>query len=159
VTGLRWEQVDLQRRTAWVAAEDAKGDQGLHISLNELAVEVLLRQRGKHPERVFTYNGRPIAWANTIGWRSALKRAGIHSFRWHDLRHTWASWLVQNGTPLYDLQEADGSRPKSCGATRISRRRTWRNMPPSLLPCCTTQTRRSGTAADSKKGLRTTVTP
>lgn len=31
-------------------------------------------------------------------------------FRWHDLRHTWASWLIQNGTPLYDLQEMGGRK-------------------------------------------------
>jgi integrase len=54
---------------------------------------------------VFTYRGRPIAWANTRAWREALKRAGIVDFRWHDIRHTWASWLVQNGTPLFVVQE------------------------------------------------------
>jgi integrase len=108
VTGLRWAQVDLERRTAWVAAEDAKGGEDLHVSLSELALEVLRRQLGRHPERVFTYRGRPISWANTRGWRAALQRAGIADFRWHDLRHTWASWLVQHGTPLYDLQEMGG---------------------------------------------------
>ena len=52
--------------------------------------------------------GEPIAYANTRGWREALKRAGIADFRWHDLRHTWASWHAQNGTPLYVLQEMGG---------------------------------------------------
>jgi integrase len=108
VTGLRWSQVDLARRTAWVHGEDAKNGDDLHVSLNDLAIEVLERQRGKHPEHVFTYQGKPIRWPNTRGWRAALVRAGIENFRWHDLRHTWASWLVQHGTPLYDLQEMGG---------------------------------------------------
>lgn len=69
---------------------------------------MLQRQRGKHLEYVFTYRDKPIRWPNTRGWRSALVRAGIENFRWHDLRHTWASWLVQHGTPLYDLQEMGG---------------------------------------------------
>ena len=46
-------------------------------------------------------------------WRKALKRVGIENFRWHDLRHTWASWLVQNGTPLYELQEMGGWKSAS----------------------------------------------
>jgi integrase len=42
---------------------------------------------------------------NTNAWRNALKRTGITNFRWH--RHTWASWLIQIGTPLYDRQDMD----------------------------------------------------
>jgi integrase len=49
--------------------------------------------------------GKPVRQVNTKAWRASLKRVGIEDFRWHDLRHTWASWHVQAGTPLYVLQE------------------------------------------------------
>ena len=105
VIGLEWSQVDLDRRIAWIYGDQAKGGYDIHVPLNAMALEVLTRQVGKHPTRVFTYMGKPIAWANTRAWREALKRAGIEDFRWHDLRHTWASWPAQHGTPLYVLQE------------------------------------------------------
>ena len=108
VVRLEWSQVDLERGTCWVPGDEAKGGEDLHVSLSEVALAVLQRQRGKHERFVFTYRGKPIRQVNTRGWRAALRRAGIKDFRWHDLRHTWASWLVQNGTPLYDLQEMAG---------------------------------------------------
>jgi integrase len=108
VVKLEWPQVDLKRNAAWIHADQAKGRKDIHVSLNSVALEVLARQVGKHPVRVFTYKGKPLAWANTRGWREALKRAGIEDFRWHDLRHTWASWHAQNGTPMHVLQEMGG---------------------------------------------------
>jgi integrase len=57
---------------------------------------------------VFTYKGKPVFQLNTRAWYNALKRAGIENFRWHDLRHVWASNHVQLGTPLFALQELAG---------------------------------------------------
>ncbi|MEW8013938.1 MAG: tyrosine-type recombinase/integrase [Candidatus Sedimenticola endophacoides] len=69
---------------------------------------VLRQQVGKHSSRVFTYKGKPVTKANNHAWRKALARSWIENFRWHDLRHTWASWHVQQGTPLHVLQELGG---------------------------------------------------
>ncbi|MBC8745213.1 integrase [Paraburkholderia sp. WC7.3g] len=55
-----------------------------------------------------TFRGRPIVNANTRSWRNALQEVGIGNFRWHDRRHCWASWLVQNGAPLYAVRGLGG---------------------------------------------------
>ena len=105
VTELEWSQVDLGRRVAWIHPDQAKARKAIGIPLNPEAMVVLRAQQGKHPARVFTYKGEPVKEVNTKAWKKALERAGIKDFRWHDLRHTWASWHVQAGTPLHVLQE------------------------------------------------------
>ena len=110
VLGLEWSHVNLDTGHAWVGAAQSKNRRPIAVPLNTNAVEVLRRQLGKHPERVFTYRGRPISWGNTRAWREALKRVGIENFRWHDLRHTWASWHRQSGTPTHELQRLGGWR-------------------------------------------------
>lgn len=136
VTGLEWSQVDMSRHVAWVHADQAKDGKSIGVPLNKDAVSVPERQIGNHETRDFTRRGKPIRNANTKDWRRALDRAGIHpyfppasdlprkygkqyptrplveylfdDFRWHDLRHTWASWHFQGGTPLHVLQELGG---------------------------------------------------
>ena len=108
VTQLQWSQVDLGQRRAWIHADQSKNRRALAVPLNQDAVEVLRSEFGKHELYVFTYQGQPVTRANNRAWRKALVRAGIEDFRWHDLRHTWASWHVQNGTPLEVLKELGG---------------------------------------------------
>jgi integrase len=108
VTGLQWTQVDLVRRLAWVHADQAKARKAIAVPLNSEAVLIVRKWLGRHPTHVFSYRGKPITQVSTKTWYAALKRAGIEDFRWHDLRHTWASWHVQNGTPLFALQEMGG---------------------------------------------------
>lgn len=105
---LEWPQVNLEQAHMWVNASQSKNRKPISVPLNDEALAVLLRQVGKHPVRVFTYAGKPIANANTRAWRNALKRAGIEDFRWHDLRHTWASWHRMQGTPTHELQQLGG---------------------------------------------------
>lgn len=71
----------------------------------------------------------------TAAWYKALKRCAIDDFRWHDLRHTWASWHVQSGTPLNVLQELGGAGKvrKWLGAMLISRHPIWLFLPIGYL--------------------------
>jgi len=109
VSFLQWEQVDMARRVAWIHPDQAKAGRAIGVPLNESAVAVLRRRLGQDRAHVFTYEGKPVARCSTKAWKSALARAGIErTFRWHDLRHTWASWHVQCGTSLKELMELGG---------------------------------------------------
>jgi integrase len=108
VTYLRWDQVDVGRGMAWIHADQSKSRKAIAIPLNGDAIAILSRRVGHHPEFVFTYKGKPVARTTTKAWQHALARAGIEDFRWHDLRHTWASWHVQQGTSLQELMELGG---------------------------------------------------
>ncbi|MBD2859960.1 tyrosine-type recombinase/integrase [Spongiibacter sp. KMU-158] len=105
---LRWDQVDLSRQVAWIHADESKSGKAIAVPLNADAMAVLSERKRKHPVYVFTYKGNPVERTSTKAWAAAKKRAGIEDFRWHDLRHTWASWHVQSGTRLQELQELGG---------------------------------------------------
>jgi len=108
ILDLTWDRVDTARRIATIQHGDTKNGDALGVPLNDVALGVLARQRGKHKTHVFTWRGRPLRNANNKTWRAALKACGIEDFRWHDLRHTWASWLRQNDVPTWVLQELGG---------------------------------------------------
>ena len=125
VLGLAWDQVDLERRIAWVDAINTKANKTITVPLNDVAVAVLQSQLGQHKDFVFTYKGRPISEIKTA-FQKACVRAGLGEFtvepahnkggiskrytglRWHDLRHTFASWHAQNGTPMHVIKELGG---------------------------------------------------
>jgi len=110
VLRLEWGQINLEQRHAWIHGWQSKNRRPISVPLNDAAVAVLERQKGKHPTRVFTYRGKPLNQANTRAWQAARQRAGIEDFRWHDLRHTWATWQRQAGTPTHELQRLGGWR-------------------------------------------------
>lgn len=108
VTGLQWSQIDLKRGMAWVHPDQSKTRRAIAVPLNGDAMRVLLLCKGRHPSYVFASRGDGRVTISPALWKKALLNAGIGDFRWHDLRHTWASWHVQNGTPLNVLQELGG---------------------------------------------------
>lgn len=104
---LEWRRVDFPRRVAWLDPGTTKNGEGRGIPLNRDAVLALRAQQGKHARWCFTWQGARLG---SIGkaWTRALARAGIEEFRFHDLRHTWASWHVMHGTSLPELMELGG---------------------------------------------------
>jgi integrase len=93
-----------------VPSGQMKGAKTFGFPLSPEAVRVLrgarlLRPRG---ERVFQYDGKPIENFNTKAFKKAAERAGGSGLRWHDLRHTGASWAVQNGVTLQELMALGG---------------------------------------------------
>lgn len=127
VTGLLWQNVDLERRIAWVWAEDAKGKRHLSVPLNDTAIRILLEAKSckKHGHRrlCFTYYGAAVEQPANSAWFKAIERAKEmgaeipEEFTWHCLRHTWATWHVMGlmsadgrPTPLEVLQKLGGWR-------------------------------------------------
>ncbi|MDO8458679.1 MAG: site-specific integrase [Burkholderiaceae bacterium] len=113
VTRLQWKEISLERRHLFVRADQHKNGKAHSVPLNDTVLEVLGRRKGDHPTHVFTYEGKPIAQVNTKAWRAALVRAGIDDFRWHDLRHTFATWHREAGTPTHELQRLGGWKTQS----------------------------------------------
>ena len=108
VCRLEWSQIDLKREVAWIHPDQAKAKKAIAVPLNQGALSVINSVMGVHEIFVFTYKGSPVWQVNTKAWRKAVKAAGLKNFRWHDLRHTWASWHIQAGTPMNVLQELGG---------------------------------------------------
>lgn len=108
---LKWARVDIDQAKLTVAPADAKAGRGIGIPLSRDAVRVLEEQSGRHPEYVFTdHRDRAPVRSIKTAWLKAVARAGLDGFRFHDLRHTWASWHTLSGTPAIILKELGGWR-------------------------------------------------
>ena len=97
VAGLKWTVVDLDRRLVTYAGEDMKNAFPLGVPLNDTAVKLIEAEKGKHPVYVFSHKGGPVNGLNGAAFKRACKAAGLENFRFHDIRHTWASLLKQRG--------------------------------------------------------------
>ncbi len=110
---LEWQQVDLFRRTVTVLR--SKNRERRTIPLNETTRTLLKRKanrRSRQTELVFhTQTHTPIESGHLRrAFRAALTRATIVDFHFHDLRHTFATRLVQGGVDLYKVQRLLGHK-------------------------------------------------
>lgn len=108
VLELEWGQVDPKRRMAFLHGDQMKGRVALGVPLNDAACAILESRRGIDKRWVFGNPDYPLSRASNRAWREARTEAKLEDVRWHDLRHTWASWHRMNGTSLGDLQDLGG---------------------------------------------------
>lgn len=105
---LEWRRVDLAGKRIWIPGAHQKAGRTHGLSLSGRSVAILRALRWLSPPAcpyVFVWNGEPIDNCNTAAFKKAVKRAGLDPFRWHDLRHTGASWAVQNGATLQEVMQ------------------------------------------------------
>ena len=112
VLELTWDQVDFNSRT--VLVQETKNGEPLIIPLCRLLHDTLLalREKSPDPRRVFPSDLKLESFKQQVrrAFKSACKEVGIKDFRWHDLRHDFASQLVQKGVGLYTVQKLLGHR-------------------------------------------------
>ena len=110
---LRWEQTDLANSVMRIPR--TKSGRPLSVPLNATAkgtLEKLYQQREPEnpyvfPHKIGTHAGEPVHDVKN-GFHAALELAGIEDFTWHDLRHTFASWLMMRGASLRSVAELLG---------------------------------------------------
>lgn len=109
---LAWHDVDLRGRLLTVAGGGAKSGRTRHIPLNDEALAVLTAWRKQSTQdavRVFPspVTGERLDNINSA-WGEIMVKAKITGFRFHDLRHTFASYLVMRGADLATVRELLG---------------------------------------------------
>ena len=108
---LTWANVDLSRAILTVSGDNAKSGKTRHLPINDEALEVLKFWRSQQPENTMlvfpSINGKPFDNVNRA-WHAVLEDANINNFRWHDMRHHFASRLVMAGVDLNTVRELLG---------------------------------------------------
>ncbi len=98
---LKWNNIDFKDKTIYL--QDSKSGESAKIPMN-IDVYNALKSLKKASEYIFTFKNNKIADIKK-GWYNAVKKSGIPKIRFHDLRHTFGSRLVQNGVDIVTVKE------------------------------------------------------
>ncbi len=108
---LKWQDIDFERKVMTILGDGTKSGKTLHVPLNQEAYSLLWKWKKQ------SRNGNDLVFPGKDGnrldnvstaWQNLLKEATIANFRWHDLRHSFASQLVMSGVDLAVVRELLG---------------------------------------------------
>jgi integrase len=129
---LQIAQIDRFTKKILLDGSQTKNGRRRVVPLNNGALSAIDRrirwnnENGIISSRLFVQkNGRPVDQINTA-FTNAVQKAGIEDFRLHDLRHTFASWLVSEGVPLPEVRDL-------LGHSSIKQTERYAHLAPGLL--------------------------
>ena len=106
---LKWNDIDFERQTAYV--QTTKNGQPKVLPLTNDVIKELARFRQQDSSLIFNSEIKPDkAFCFNKQWKKALVEAEVDSFRFHDLRHTTASYLAQSGASLLEIADVLGHK-------------------------------------------------
>lgn len=110
ILSLQWDNIDLNRKVLTVVGETAKSGKTRHIPLNIEALSILRQWKDRASSDDLVFSGKQGERLKNVkrAWIRILKLAKIKKFRWHDLRHHFASRLVMAGVDLNTVRELLG---------------------------------------------------
>jgi len=110
VFNLTWADIDLKNKIITVEGATSKSGQTRHIPINKELLETMTNWKQQSGSKGFVFPGKDGNRLDNVkkSWDGLLTLAKIDGFRWHDLRHTFASKLVMAGVPLNTVRELLG---------------------------------------------------
>jgi len=107
--GLKWCDIDFERQTAYV--QTTKNGQPKVLPLTNDVINELTRFKQQDSSLIFNSEVKPDkAFCFNKQWKKALVTAEVDNFRFHDLRHTTASYLAQSGASLLEIADVLGHK-------------------------------------------------
>ncbi len=109
ILNLKWKDIDINRNIIYLS--DTKNGEGREVPMNDYVKRTLIAIR-KHPDSPYIFcNGKGSPFYNLRkSFGDALTASKIKDFKFHDLRHTFASQLVMHGVDLKTVQELLGHK-------------------------------------------------
>lgn len=107
---LKWSAVNFQTKTITVAGATTKTSDTRHIPMNKETDGVLMAWKKQAANNRYVFPSQAGGRLEDVksAWLNLLERAKIENFRWHDMRHDFASRLVMAGVPLNTVRDLLG---------------------------------------------------